>query len=91
MNRAGREGWAFIFSAVTLAGAVVYLFSVLYPNVMPVSNHLCAVAHDLEREQHGLHAQDHDDRGHRVHPDRAGLPELDVLGVPQAGFAVADQ
>ncbi|MEI2642780.1 MAG: cytochrome d ubiquinol oxidase subunit II [Candidatus Nanopelagicales bacterium] len=38
MNRAGREGWAFIFSAVTLAGAVVYLFSVLYPNVMPASN-----------------------------------------------------
>ena len=38
MNRAGREGWAFIFSAITLAGAVAYLFSVLYPNVMPASN-----------------------------------------------------
>jgi cytochrome d ubiquinol oxidase subunit II len=37
-NRAGREGWAFVFSAVTLAGAVAYLFSVLYPNVMPASN-----------------------------------------------------
>ena len=38
MNRAGREGWSFIFSAITLAGAVAYLFSVLYPNVMPASN-----------------------------------------------------
>jgi cytochrome d ubiquinol oxidase subunit II len=37
-NRAGREGWAFLFSAVTLAGAVAFLFSVLYPNVMPASN-----------------------------------------------------
>ncbi len=37
-NRAKREGWAFVFSAVTLAGAVGYLFSVLYPNVMPASN-----------------------------------------------------
>lgn len=35
MNMKGREGWAFIFSAVTLGGAVIYLFSVLYPNVMP--------------------------------------------------------
>ena len=38
MNRAGREGWSFLFSAVTLGGAVIYLFSVLYPNVMPASN-----------------------------------------------------
>jgi cytochrome d ubiquinol oxidase subunit II len=38
MNRAGREGWSFLFSAITLGGAVIYLFSVLYPNVMPASN-----------------------------------------------------
>jgi cytochrome d ubiquinol oxidase subunit II len=38
MNRAGREGWSFLFSAITLAGAVAFLFSVLYPNVMPASN-----------------------------------------------------
>lgn len=37
-NKAGREGWAFLFSAITLAGAVAYLFAVLYPNVMPASN-----------------------------------------------------
>ncbi|MEI6405495.1 MAG: cytochrome d ubiquinol oxidase subunit II [Actinomycetes bacterium] len=30
-----REGWAFLLSAVTLALAVVSLFGVLYPNVMP--------------------------------------------------------
>lgn len=35
MHRAGREGWAFTFSAATLVGAVVYLFCVLFPYVMP--------------------------------------------------------
>lgn len=35
MNVKGREGWAFVFTAITTGGAVVYLFSVLYPNVMP--------------------------------------------------------
>lgn len=34
-NRIRREGWAFFFSAATLLLAVVSLFSVLYPNVMP--------------------------------------------------------
>jgi cytochrome d ubiquinol oxidase subunit II len=34
-NRVRREGWAFFFSAATLLLAVVSLFSVLYPNVMP--------------------------------------------------------
>lgn len=34
-NRAGREGAAFLMSALTLAFAVVSLFGVLYPNVMP--------------------------------------------------------
>ena len=36
-NRLGREGWAFIGTAVTLALAVVALFAHLYPNVMPSS------------------------------------------------------
>lgn len=35
MNLKRREGWAFVFSALTLALAVVSLFGVLYPNVMP--------------------------------------------------------
>lgn len=35
MNMKGREGWSFVFTALTIAGAVIYLFSVLYPNVMP--------------------------------------------------------
>lgn len=34
-NRIGREGWAFLFSTLTLALAVVTLFSMLFPNVMP--------------------------------------------------------
>jgi len=34
-NQKRREGWAFSYSAITLALAVVSLFGVLYPNVMP--------------------------------------------------------
>jgi cytochrome d ubiquinol oxidase subunit II len=36
-NRLGREGWAFLASAITLAGVVVFLFAALYPYVMPSS------------------------------------------------------
>ena len=35
MVNKGREGWAFLFSAITLALAVVSLFGMLFPNVMP--------------------------------------------------------
>lgn len=34
LQRAGREGWAFGMTALTIAGAVVLLFGTLYPNVM---------------------------------------------------------
>ncbi len=34
-NRVGREGWAFVGSAVTIAVAVASLFVGLFPNVMP--------------------------------------------------------
>lgn len=37
LHKVGRDGWAFFFSAVTLAGAVAFLFCVLFPNVMPNS------------------------------------------------------
>ena len=37
MNYRGREGWAFIFSAVAILAFVVDLFNVLYPRVMPSS------------------------------------------------------
>ena len=36
-NRAGREGWAFIGTAVTIAMAVATYFLMLFPNVMPSS------------------------------------------------------
>jgi cytochrome d ubiquinol oxidase subunit II len=36
-NRLGREGWAFIATAATIALAVTALFMHLYPNVMPSS------------------------------------------------------
>jgi cytochrome d ubiquinol oxidase subunit II len=34
-NRAGREGWAFVGTATTIAMAVATYFLVLFPNVMP--------------------------------------------------------
>ena len=34
-NYKGREGWAFLFSAITTAFVVITLFFGLYPNVMP--------------------------------------------------------
>ncbi|GFH38690.1 cytochrome d ubiquinol oxidase subunit II [Streptomyces pacificus] len=36
-NRAGREGWAFALSGVTIVAAVAMLFLTLFPNVMPSS------------------------------------------------------
>ncbi len=36
-NRLRHEGWAFVFTALTIGLAVVALFSHLYPNVMPSS------------------------------------------------------
>ncbi|WP_432056536.1 cytochrome d ubiquinol oxidase subunit II [Streptomyces sp. bgisy022] len=34
-NRAGREGWSFTLSGVTIVAAVAMLFLTLFPNVMP--------------------------------------------------------
>ncbi|NEA86911.1 cytochrome d ubiquinol oxidase subunit II [Streptomyces sp. SID7958] len=34
-NRAGREGWSFMLSGVTIVAAVAMLFLTLFPNVMP--------------------------------------------------------
>ncbi len=34
MHWLGRDGWAFVFSSVTLVGAVAFLFSVLFPYLM---------------------------------------------------------
>ncbi|MFC1417518.1 cytochrome d ubiquinol oxidase subunit II [Streptacidiphilus cavernicola] len=37
LNEAGREGWAFLLSGVTIVAAVAMLFLSLYPDVMPSS------------------------------------------------------
>jgi cytochrome d ubiquinol oxidase subunit II len=34
-NQAGREGWSFAFSGITIVAAVAMLFLTLFPNVMP--------------------------------------------------------
>jgi cytochrome d ubiquinol oxidase subunit II len=36
-NAAGREGWAFLFSGLTIVATVALLFLALYPDVMPSS------------------------------------------------------
>ncbi len=36
-NQAGREGWSFAYSGVTIVAAVAMLFLTLFPNVMPSS------------------------------------------------------
>jgi cytochrome d ubiquinol oxidase subunit II len=38
-NQAGREGWSFAFSGVTIVAAVAMLFLTLFPNVMPSTLH----------------------------------------------------
>ena len=83
MHRAGREGWAFGLTAVAITGAVVMLFATLYPNVM-VSLGARAGPHDRGRRIDAPHAAGHDGRRAGHDPDRAHLPELDVLGVPRA-------
>ncbi len=42
MNFIKKEGWAFFFSALTMVGAVSFLFAVLFPNVMPSSTNPAA-------------------------------------------------
>lgn len=37
LNRAGREGWTFVLSGLTVVAAVSMLFLALFPNVMPSS------------------------------------------------------
>ncbi len=37
-NAKGREGWAFLFSAVAIVAAVVLIFGSMYPDVMPAFN-----------------------------------------------------
>lgn len=38
MVNKGREGWAFICSALAMVAAVVLIFGAMFPNVMPASN-----------------------------------------------------
>lgn len=45
--RIGREGWSFLFSALTLALAVISLFGMLYPNVMPNVDHIAGHGLDI--------------------------------------------
>ena len=56
----------------------------LFPDVMPSLDRPGVLAHDHQRLRHRLHAEGDDLGRGRVHPDRAGLSGLDLLGVPEA-------
>ena len=80
----GREGWAFIGTFVTIALAVAGLFVALFPDVMPSTHDRGVLADDHERRRHGVHAEGDDLGRGDLHAGRAGLPGLDLLGLPPA-------
>ena len=79
-----REGWAFLGTAAAIGLAVTALFVALFPDVMPSSLDEAWSPDDDQRVVHRLHPEDHDLGGGDLHADRAGLPGLDLLGVPHA-------
>ena len=88
-NRLGREGWAFIASAATMVFVVAFLF-VCLPERDAELHERGRDAHGPERGELAVHPHDHDlGRGD---PDagRAGLPVVDLLGVPQAALPQPD-
>ena len=88
-NRLKREGWAFLGTAVAIALAVVEPLRRPLPGGDAVVDRPGLQPHDQQRVVDDLHADDHDDRGRGLHPDRARLPGLDLLGLPQAGGLAA--
>ena len=78
----GREGWAFVGTFVTIALAVAGLFVALFPDVMPSSTDAGVLAHHHQRGRDAVHPDGDDLGGGDLHPGGAGLPELDLLGVP---------
>ena len=64
MARAGREGWAFAGTFVTIGAAVAGLFLALFPDVMPLHHRRGVLPH-------------HDQRlGDRLHPEGDDLVAL---------------
>ena len=58
--------------------------SALFPDVMPTTLDRRRLADHHQRLRHGVHAEGDDLGRGDLHPDRARLPGLDLLGVPQA-------
>ena len=81
---AGREGWAFLGTFAAIGAGGGRAVRALFPDVMPSTLDPAVLADDDERLGHRLHADDHDLGRGALHPDRAALPGLDLLGVPQA-------
>ena len=67
-----------------LGSAVIGLFGMLYPNVLPNIDRDLLGPHCAERRGVGVDAADHDRGGADPHARRARLPGVDLLGVPQA-------
>ena len=83
-NTRGREGWAFVGTAVTLASTVATYFLTLYSERDADDARDGHLAHHRERVEQRAHPEDHDRCGPGLHPDRADLHGLHVLGLPEA-------
>ncbi len=81
-NRLGREGWAFIGTAVTIALAVVALFARALPGRHALEHGRRLQPDDDQRVVDRVHAPDHDRGRGDLHPARPALPGLDLLGLP---------
>ena len=81
-NARGREGWAFAATATADRRAVATLFGALYPDVMPSTTAAAYSLTTTNASSTPLHAGDHDLGRRRLHAARAGLPGLDLLGLP---------
>ena len=90
-TRAAPRAWRSRFCAVTIAAAVFALFASLFPDVMPASNDPANSLTIANASSTDVHADGHELGGARLPAARAGLPGLDVLGVPQACDAGIDR
>ena len=82
-NRVRREGWAFAGTAAAIGLAVATLFAALYPDVLPSTTDPAGTpdrSTTRPRTPYTLKIMTWVARG--LHPDRAALPGLDLLGLP---------
>ncbi len=86
----GGDGLAFSCTAAVVIAVVVLFFGSLYPGPHPVLAGSRLEPDHRERVILALHAQDHDLGRGPGHPAGAGVPGLDLLGVPATHLGRTD-